>query len=289
MAQLLGRFGFPDVEGISFTPGGTLFGADLGSSTLITINPATGAGTAIGLTGFCCITGLAPSTEQDCVQPPTGLVSWWPGDGDADDIVGTNDGTLQGGAGFAPGMVGQAFSFDGSDDFVRVPHSPSLNPSGSFSIDAWIFPTQDEEGGIVVKWADTGVWASQRAYTFSTQPGLALRFGISDDAHQLDAFFHQFDTPANVITLNAWNHVAAVYDQLSGTRRIYVNGALVAERTDPPITVTDSIADLTIGGALVSPVLFVSLFTGLIDEVENLRPSAFRCGNPDYLRRWQCG
>jgi len=111
------------------------------------------------------------------------LISWWPGDGDADDIHDDNPGTLQGGASFAPGMVGQAFSFDGSDDFVRVPHSPSLNPSGSFSIDAWIFPTQDEEGGVVVKWGDTGEWSNERAYTFHTLPGLALRFAISDDAH----------------------------------------------------------------------------------------------------------
>jgi uncharacterized repeat protein (TIGR01451 family) len=71
-----------------------------------------------------------------------------------------------------------------------------------------------------------------------------------------------------VITLNVWNHIAAVYDQPSGTRRIYVNGALIAERTDPPITVTDSIADLAIGGGLVSPTILEGPFAGLIDEVE---------------------
>ena len=44
----------------------------------------------------------------------------------ANDIVGTNNGMLQGDATFAPGLVGQAFSFDGDDDFVLVPHDPSL-------------------------------------------------------------------------------------------------------------------------------------------------------------------
>ena len=72
----------------------------------------------------------------------------------------------------------------------------------------------------------------------------------------------------NVITLNDWNFVAAVYDQSSGARRIYVNGAMVAERTDPPITLTDSIADLAIGGHLASPTSLVTAFPGLIDEVE---------------------
>ena len=221
-----------------------------------------------GVVFLLILTLASHAVAQTCLPPPAGMVSWWPGDGQANDIQDGNHGTLQGGAGFAPGMVGQAFSFDGSDDFVRVPNSPGLNPSGSFSIDAWIFPTQDEEGGIVVKWGDTGVWANERAYTFHTLPGLALRFAISNDAHQGDHPFHVFNTPANVIALNTWNHVTAVYDQPSGTRRIYVNGALVAQRTDPPITVTDSIADLSIGGGLVSPTSLSGPFTGLIDEVE---------------------
>ncbi|MBI3058987.1 MAG: hypothetical protein HYY81_06725 [Deltaproteobacteria bacterium] len=33
---------------------------------------------------------------------------WWPGNGHAGDIKDGNDGTLQNGATFAPGMVGQA-------------------------------------------------------------------------------------------------------------------------------------------------------------------------------------
>ncbi len=44
---------------------------------------------------------------QTCVQPPAGLVSWWPGDGNAKDIISGNDGTLVNGATFATGKVGQ--------------------------------------------------------------------------------------------------------------------------------------------------------------------------------------
>jgi hypothetical protein len=49
--------------------------------------------------------------------PPAGLVSWWPGDVDASEIVAGNNGTLHNGATFATGMVEKAFSFDGMDDF----------------------------------------------------------------------------------------------------------------------------------------------------------------------------
>ena len=36
-------------------------------------------------------------------------MSWWPGDGTADDIIDGNDGVLNG-ATFTPGIVGQAFA-----------------------------------------------------------------------------------------------------------------------------------------------------------------------------------
>src|SRR3712207_7149562 len=44
------------------------------------------------------------------------------------DIQGGNNGTLQNGASFAPGLVGQAFSFDGVDDYVKTYDSQNLTP-----------------------------------------------------------------------------------------------------------------------------------------------------------------
>jgi hypothetical protein len=63
---------------------------------------------------------VAEATEpQSCTPPPTGMVAWWLGDGNANDIQDGNDGTLQNGATFGTGEVGQAFSFDGTDNFVE--------------------------------------------------------------------------------------------------------------------------------------------------------------------------
>jgi len=55
---------------------------------------------------------------EGCIEPPAGLISWWPGDGNAKDVQSTNDGMLVYGAGFGSGMVGQAFSFDGKNRVV---------------------------------------------------------------------------------------------------------------------------------------------------------------------------
>ena len=75
------------------------------------------------------------------IEPPPGMVSWWPGDGNANDIWGSNHGTLVGGA-TADGMVRQAFSFDASlNSGVTVPSSGNLNPTEAITIDAWVKPS----------------------------------------------------------------------------------------------------------------------------------------------------
>src|ERR1051325_8256289 len=82
------------------------------------------------------ITYPIPSPEN-CVPPSPVLVAWAPGDGNANDIIGPNQGTLQNGASFASGFVGRAFSFDGVDDFVEGPNSPSLMIPGAFTVEFW--------------------------------------------------------------------------------------------------------------------------------------------------------
>lgn len=64
------------------------------------------------------IGAVAPSAHAQ-----GGLIAWWPGDGNANDVVGGHHGSFFNGATTAPGIVGQAFSFDGVDDFVRVSDS----------------------------------------------------------------------------------------------------------------------------------------------------------------------
>ena len=81
---------------------------------------------AFVLTSLCSVASFV--TAQTCVQPPAGLVSWWPGEGDATDIVGFNDGILQGGTTFAAGMVGEAFSLDGIDDYIQGAPSSVTEP-----------------------------------------------------------------------------------------------------------------------------------------------------------------
>ena len=70
------------------------------------------------------------------------VVSWWPADGNADDIIDGNPGILKGGATFADGAVSQAFSVDGNaGSVVEVSDAPNLNfaPTSPMSFDLWVF------------------------------------------------------------------------------------------------------------------------------------------------------
>ena len=52
-------------------------------------------------------------------------------------MIGSNHGELVSGATFAPGKVGQGFSFDGVDDFVIVSDHPSLSITGDVTVELW--------------------------------------------------------------------------------------------------------------------------------------------------------
>ena len=175
-----------------------------------------------GLLAVLCFLSSSASA-QTCVQPPASLVSWWPGDGNAQDIADENHGTLHDDTMFAPGMVSQAFSFDGDGDYVAVPGSASFNALTSvITVDAWIkvssFP--DTHSTIISK-GDTS-WRLQRVGDSNT-----IRFGTNHpEFHDLDGTIPVDD--------GQWHHVAGVFD--GTTKYLYIDGVLdVSATMDLPL------------------------------------------------------
>jgi len=79
-------------------------------------------------------------TPREAEPSVAGLRSCWRADGNANDAHYGTNGALRGGAGFAPGVLGQAFSFDGKGSMVDFgPRSLSLFPfQGEGSVAAWV-------------------------------------------------------------------------------------------------------------------------------------------------------
>jgi concanavalin A-like lectin/glucanase superfamily protein len=156
--------------------------------------------------------------ETGCLLPPTGLVGWWPGDGNANDIQLGSNGILMNGAVFAPGRVGQAFSFEGVDGFVDVPDTPALHAiTTAVTVDAWINPRPD------------GGWFFARRDPLVSE-------GVSLEANG-DGFLTatlQTDVGSYIASVNPvikfgqWQHVAVTADIATNQVRLYLNGRPVA-------------------------------------------------------------
>jgi hypothetical protein len=70
---------------------------------------------------------------------PPGLFALWSGDGNANDSVGGNHGQLLKGVGFAPGKIGQAFTFHNVGDQVTAPAKGLPVGTSDRTIDCWIY------------------------------------------------------------------------------------------------------------------------------------------------------
>ena len=213
------------------------------------------------------------AAAQTCVQPPVDLVSWWPGDGDADDIADANNGTLEGGATFTAGQVGQAFLLDGIDDFVDLGNASNLHVSSAdFTVDAWVLfnalshPPGANIGApqgdmsIVDKMSASGVNTDGWRLLKQNDNRFWFCLGGGTGNRCFDPAFTVFSTTPAVPSV--WFHVTAVKSSTSFA--IYVNGVLEDIRSPVPSFLDTNSADLRIG----SYVLEGSHLNGLVDEVE---------------------
>src|SRR4030095_13215912 len=92
-----------------------------------------------GVPTFALLFNIQPVARGDCVEPPSGIVGWWPGDGNTNDIQDGNNGTLQGNASFATGEVDRGFIFVCEEQGVVIPHNNTLNVnSPGFTADFWM-------------------------------------------------------------------------------------------------------------------------------------------------------
>ena len=197
-----------------------------------------------------------------CVACPASAISWWPAEGDASDAFRAHNGTLPRGAGFAPGMVGQAFSFDGISQTVRIPYapsSPSLVPP-SFSFEAWVDPAAAQ----INNWLGQATLFAQafsRAMVVrSGNLGPKVAFLLSPDSYS----WYELSS-SQEIPVGQWTHLVGTYDGATTTMSLYVNGALDQQAqigTQP----FDSLCDFALGG-FDDACGYDQFFPGLLDEV----------------------
>lgn len=163
------------------------------------------------------------SFAQSCAPLPDGIISWWKAEGTAADVRGLNFGYPQGGASFAAGKSGQAFNFDGVNQYVNVPSSPSLHGMAQLTLECWFKANSlPASGGLQVIAAKGtlsgdntscyGLWIANNAGTIELQAAVDTTSGLIS----LNAPFT--DT-------NSFHHVAVTYD--GAIAMLYVDGTMI--------------------------------------------------------------
>jgi hypothetical protein len=154
-----------------------------------------------------------------------GLVSYWAANGNGNDSAGGNTASLQSGAGFGPGVSGQAFTFNGSSAYVKVPASPSLNVGlgTGFTLSTWINPSQLTLQP-VLEWNGLS-----GAFPWGSHMWICVNNPADVDANLVDTAGnnHYIESAGGMLTAGAWQQIGLTYDQASGTAVLYRNGVAI--------------------------------------------------------------
>lgn len=190
--------------------------------------------------------------------PTTGLVGWWPFNGNANDESGNgNNGTVTGATLTSDrnGVANNAYSFDGNGDFINCGNSTSINITGSVSVSVWLKISDfNNDHGIISK---SGLYDLVTNSDNSIPPLDKIRWNAGNPS----AFL--FSGPS--IQLNQWIHITTVYNQLIG-HEIYINGQLVSSDNLTGNVQPNTTYDLYIGSHQPFNVNYWS-WSGKLDDI----------------------
>lgn len=194
----------------------------------------------------------------------TGMISWWSFDSNANDIKGSNHGTVYGASLVSSGCKsGSCYDFDGYNDYIGV---------GNFYVSG------DE--------ITIAAWVNYEAGSFDLDPRIISKahgtevyehvflLGLDDLSETSAQYRFRFTSGGTSTSYNAgsatpqngWHHVVGVYDGSAGIARIYVDKTLVGSTSKSGNLETNS-DSVTIGKNPVGDEEGGRYWNGKLDEI----------------------
>jgi hypothetical protein len=213
----------------------------------------------------CLITLFAAATTVALDKDIVLYFSFDEGNGnEVVDLSGNgNDGVIKGNPAWVEGKSGEALEFNGADDFVEVPNSPTLNIAGAVTVLAWIKPTgayPDQYGHI----AGINRVGGQTEDAYYLNVGYYNRehdkvsLGIIGEGVQETPLQGETQVPQDV-----WTFAAGVFSP-GESMRVYINGQLDGEMNAVPEKMQIAPTTFTVGAIVASTDYS---FRGTIDDV----------------------
>jgi hypothetical protein len=210
-----------------------------------------------------------------CTNPTSDLVHYWPGDGNAEDQVGTDDGTLSGALEFQNGFIEQAFAFDGVDDAVSFGTTAGNFGPTDFTVSYWIRSTNLSNLEGVLGKRESCMHGS--FWDNRLNPSGTMNVELDEDTSATD---HNSRTTS--ATMNDGKFHLLTFVREGTTLRIYVDGNLSATGTTADVTVISNGASLRAGISACTGADGTTRFSGQLDEIRifdrALTPCEFLAG-----------
>ncbi len=193
----------------------------------------------------------------------TGLVGQWSfeegsGSTAADSSSSNNTGTLQNSPTWISGQVGSgALSLDGTDDYVNVPDSASLDLS-TFTVSGWINLTSNTNNWkpVFTKENASGGQRNFGLYVENTTSNPRFHYSFMDSSC---SGFNSYNSSATA-QAGTWQHVTMTYD--GSSFKFYINGSL-----DSTQTVSGAPCSSATAFRIGEPAGAYDAFPGSVDEV----------------------
>ncbi|WP_138991650.1 LamG-like jellyroll fold domain-containing protein [Larkinella sp. C7] len=202
----------------------------------------------------------------------SGLVAYYPLDGNANDFAGTNHGKL---VNQPPSTTDRkdapnsAVFLDGDNDFVEIPDHPVLRFTNAMTVSFWVKPTGtvSQPMQLLVKSRYTG---GDEQYGISIRPlagnssNHVLNVDVKQNSNCISGAGWENASYTVAQWLNNWHHVVGVYEGRS--LKLYLDGKLVASRENLPISNIDNCPGGDVRLGLLSQA-FPNKFQGSVDEL----------------------
>ncbi|MCX6926466.1 MAG: immunoglobulin domain-containing protein, partial [Verrucomicrobia bacterium] len=206
------------------------FGSIMSSNALLTVLPMT-----------------------NCTPVPSGILGWWRAESNATDSVGNHNGIMIGGAAFATGEVGQAFSFDGLTAAVNLGDWFDLQ---TFSVAMWVkaSASQVTDANLIDNNHNDSPWRSWTVQYANT--GLHFIWDLFLTGG--DFAYIPFD-----LKTNTWQYLVLALDS-NRVARVYLDGQMQGSTVLSGAISYNGSQSLSLGHS----VAWGRYFNGLIDEVD---------------------
>ena len=208
-----------------------------GSST--TLSATANAGSSV------CASSQLPTGLQ------SGLLGYWPFCGNADDASGNgNNGTVNGATLTTDrfGNTSSAYTFDGVNDLIRVPHQSNLNLLGNYSISIWFigdYQNTINNWTLISKRDDNGSCCSPNVPYGVFIPFNSTNYAVVSMAYANGNYTFATPPNSNPIASNIWQNAIITND--SGNLTFYLNGSIIYSTFLSNALRNSNISDLLIG------------------------------------------